>query len=160
MDNDNLALRINEYMTANKVPSLAAFGRLLATVPGGSSVDRSTVRSWVAEGRRPRKKTHLKALKELLDARPAKVAQGLSELRLEVAAAKIIDLNFVLRWLLLDASQENRWWVRDRLGQEFQDFVDLARAFTNEKMRDKVLEEDGLRLQKGGSNARNNRNSN
>ena len=138
--------RIVEYMSRHRIPTYAAFARLVG------EISPQTVSDTVRGRYTPRQRRVVAALEKTLSQQSPASA---SSRKLEVAANQLMAVNFLLHWLIFNASTDDRHRLREILGQEMQDFLDLTRALTNEQMRAKVLEEDGERLQKGGDNGRN-----
>ena len=65
---------------------------------------------------------------------------------------KVEEVTFRLSWLVYVASQEDRVRFRDQMGKNLERFLGLARAITNEMMRERVLSEN-LSLTNGVVNA-------
>ena len=148
-------------MRSQNIPSAAAFARQ-------TGLSESTARDLIAGRYDPKRKKIVAKLEKLLGGEAAaaepslvisKKAASRSKLapppEVLVAAGKIPEISIFLYWLVFVADEETRWQLRELLGSKFNEFLSLTRALTNERMRDKVIEEEGESLQKGRSNGGN-----
>lgn len=145
------AEQIREYMEKHDIPSIAAFARR-------AGVSETTVKDTLSGKHSPKRKGIIAKLEQALTSEdqitlPAVPVVSCQKFaprpEILIAGEKISGLTPWLYWLIFLANEKDRWQLRELLGAQFQDFLVLVRALNNERMRSKVIEEEGSRFQKG-----------